>query len=51
MASSIFSYALIPHFAPRVSAIHAAVPTVETAAAALGANTPFRHGKLFPQPN
>lgn len=52
MASSVCSYPLVAHLAPRVPAIHTAVPTVETAAAAFGANTPFRHLEaLFTQPN
>jgi hypothetical protein len=43
MASTICCYALIANLAPRVPAVHAAVPAVETAAAAFGANTSLRH--------
>jgi hypothetical protein len=48
VASSIRSDALITDFAPSVPAIHAAVPAIETAAAAFRTNTLFSHRKFFP---
>jgi hypothetical protein len=47
VAPSICGNALIADLAPSVPAIHAAVPAIETAAAAFRANTSFSHRKAL----